>query len=88
MPDASADRRRAMRALTLTGHYTEDLNSFEWLTMEAADCAHLIATYPDRAVEEVFALLADTGLHDIEDPAEAACLQRDAESVVAAVNRA
>ena len=73
--------RSAMRALMATGHYSEDPNAFEWISAEAVD----IAALPELSVPAVVALLDDTGLHDMTDPAEAACLHRDAEAIVTAL---
>lgn len=81
--------RTAMRALMTTGHYEETEDAFEWLSGEAQDCVFyaIDGDFPDP-VSEVYCTLANTGLHDITDPAEAACLRRDAEAVVRALHNA
>lgn len=81
MSQSGGTMRSAMRALMATGHYSEDPNAFEWISSEAAD----IAALPEISVPAVIALLDDTGLHDVTDAAEAACLQRDAEAIVTAL---
>jgi hypothetical protein len=83
----TASVRRGMRALMATGHYEETEDAFEWLTLEAADVVDAIAANDSHAgqVAAVIAVLTGTGFHDVACPGEAACLRRDAESIVSAV---
>jgi hypothetical protein len=78
--------QRVMRALTATGHYDETPDSFEWQAYEASDIAYFVhAGFPDLE-GEVYALLADTGLHDPSQPDEDRCLRNDAANIARACN--
>jgi hypothetical protein len=78
--------RVAMKALTDTGHYEETPDSFEWLAMEAADCVYEVDEL-GNGLAGIFALLADTGLHDVAIGTEELCLWADAAHVWEALGR-
>lgn len=77
--------RRAMRALTATGHYEETPDSFEWQALEAADLAYIVSEGFRDLPGEVYALLENTGLHDTTQAHESECLWRDARAIAEAL---
>ena len=82
--------RAAMSALTATGRYTETPDAFEWLSMEAADVARLVAENEDEGAARaaVHFLLIDTGCYDSTQEADRQAIDGDVARIVRTVRAA
>ena len=84
-------RRRMEQAvageLKRRGHYDDLADAGEWMTLEAADAVRAALESGDDGAAAVRAVLVNSGLHEPDDPAEAACLEADSRAVVRIVRR-